>query len=84
MIEDELKKYSCKMIYRPDNYDAPIPSNATVGVRFCQDIFLMKSFLDQKGIEYKIEDLEDSPMGLGFRIKRDSSAASSAPSSPQD
>ena len=59
------------LIYKPVQYPGPIAQNATVGVKFSRDVFLMKSFLDQWKIEYKLEDLEDGPMGLGLRIKRD-------------
>ncbi len=58
-------------IYKPEVYEGPKDQNATLGVKFSNDIFLMKSFLDQRNIEYKIEDLEDGPMGLGLRIKRE-------------
>lgn len=57
-------------VYRPEVKSEPIAQNATLGVKFCQDIFLMKSYLDQWGIDYKIEDLEDGPLGLGLRIKK--------------
>lgn len=59
------------MIYRPANDPGLIAQKATVGVKFCQDTYLMKSFLDQRKIEYKIEDLEDGPLGLCLRIKKD-------------
>ncbi len=59
------------LIYKPEVYEGPTAQNATLGVKFSNDIFLMRSFLDQRNIEYKIEDLEDGPLGLGLRIKRE-------------
>jgi hypothetical protein len=67
----EFKEEEFGCVYRPPQNSEPIAQNATVGVKFSNDIFLMKSFLDQQKIEYKEEELEDSPMGKGFRIKRD-------------
>ncbi len=57
--------------YKPDNPGPTIAQNATLAVKFCNDIFLSKLFLNQRNIDYKIEDLEDGPWGLGIRIKRD-------------
>lgn len=57
-------------IYTPSDYNVPVALNATVGVKFCQDTILLKSFLDQRKIEYTIEDLEETPFGLGLRIKK--------------
>lgn len=58
-----------EMIYKPPTV-APKAINATLSVKFSNDIFLLESFLKQKGIEYKPEDLELSPFGRGLRIKR--------------
>lgn len=58
-------------IYRPENYKGPQAQNASIGVKFCTDIFVHRSFLDKHNIEYKEEDLEMGPLGLGVRIKRD-------------
>lgn len=60
--------YGC--FYKPP-YAGPIALETKMGVKFCKDVFLLKSFLDQQKIEYSIEDLEWSPMGMGLRIKRD-------------
>lgn len=57
-------------IYKPVEQPSE-PTKAIFGVKFSNDIFLMKSFLDQKNIEYKDEDLEMTPLGLAHRIKRD-------------
>lgn len=55
-------------------YKPPFPSescqNATLSVKFSNDIIVGKSLLDQWKIEYKEEDLEDGPWGKGLRIKR--------------
>lgn len=58
-------------IYKPENYPGPIALNATMNVKFSNDTILLKSFLDQKNIEYKIEELEMTPFGLGLRRKKD-------------
>jgi hypothetical protein len=70
---ERMKKCGEEMsnIYRPPNYDGPGAIEATIGVKFCDDIFLLKSFLDAKGIEYKEEELEDGPYGKGLRIKKE-------------
>jgi hypothetical protein len=68
-MEEEIA-YGESLVYRPSNYPGPKAMDATIGVKFSKDIFLMKSFLDQKNFKYKEEDLEDSPMGKGIRIKK--------------
>ncbi len=69
---EELAKIGrTAFVYKPPNDDECKAQNATLGVKFSNDIFLMRSFLDKQGIEYKEEDLDDSPMGKGIRIKRD-------------
>lgn len=57
-------------IYTPPT-DCPEPLKTTFGVKFSNDAFLMRSYLDQQGIAYKEEELDDSPFGKGIRIKRD-------------
>ena len=65
------KTMKTEFIYIPTNGNSePISQNATLGVKFSDDVFVMKSFLDQFKIDYKIEDLEDGPIGLGIRIKK--------------
>ena len=59
------------LLYKPENYPGPIAKNATLGVKFANDTFLLESFLIQQKIKYKIEDLEKTPFGLALRIKRD-------------
>ena len=59
-----------RLIYKPDNTE-PQLQNATIGVKFCQDTFLMRSFLDQHKIPYKEEELEDGPLGKGIRLKKE-------------
>lgn len=58
------------LIYKPLENWEPKALPATIGVKFSNDIFLMKSFLDQHKIEYKESDLDYSPFGKGIRIKR--------------
>lgn len=57
-------------IYIPPKSDTKA-QNATIGVKFSQDIFLMKSFLDQCEIKYVEKDLENGPFGKHLRIKRE-------------
>ena len=69
---DELALYGkTAFVYTPENNNLCKAVDAKMGVRFSNDIFLMRSFLDQRGIEYKEEELDDSPFGKGIRIKRD-------------
>lgn len=43
---------------------------STCGVKFCNDTYLTESFLKQNEIDYSPSDLEDSPLGLVYRIKK--------------
>lgn len=62
---------SGELVYKPPNpIDEPIAKNATLGVKFSQDIFVFKSALDKLNIDYKLEDLEMISMGLALRIKK--------------
>lgn len=74
MIEEFNEVEFVDGVYRPTQHDKPIVQNATLGVKFSNDIFLLRSFLDQRGIEYKEEELDDSPFGKGIRIKREKDA----------
>lgn len=58
------------MIYKPESFELK-PLESSFGVKFSNDIFLMKSFLDQNNIEYNENELDDSPLGRGVRIKRE-------------
>lgn len=58
-------------VYRPENYPGPIALEAKAGFKFCQDTILLKSFLDQRNIQYDINELEMTPFGLGLRLKKD-------------
>ena len=64
------KEYDSSLIYIPPKYEYSTSMEATLSVKFNDDIFLMKSFLDQWKIPYKEEDLEMSFCGLGLRIKK--------------
>ena len=48
-----------------------IACKATAGFKFCDDIIVLKSLLDQWKVEYVEADLEMTPFGLGHRIRRD-------------
>lgn len=50
---------------------ASLVENATLGVKFSNDIILCKSFLDQLNIAYEDTDLEMTAFDLGYRIYRD-------------
>ena len=58
------------LIYKAQNYE-PVAQNATIDVKFSNDILLSQRFLDQKRIQYDPNDLEEGPWGLCLRIKRD-------------
>lgn len=58
-------------VYIPDDKANLKAHIATVGYKFCQDQILLKSFLDQRNIEYDEKDLEMTPFGLGLRIKKE-------------
>lgn len=60
-----------EFIYKPPSYPGPIELNATIGVKFCRDTFLLKSFLDQQKIYYDEKDLEQTPCGLALRVKKE-------------
>jgi len=67
---NDKKGYGC--IYWPPNFEKKtecIP--ATLGVKFCQDSILLKSFLDSQKISYNECDLEDTIYGKGIRIKKE-------------
>ncbi len=69
-VMEDKKVWCSQFIYKPPMMDKP-PLDCTFGVRFCQDTFLTKSYLDEKGIDYDINDLEMTPYGLALRIKKD-------------
>ena len=64
------------MIYIPPKSDCKA-QNTTLGVKFCTDTILLESFLKQHNIQYEQSDLEDTPMGRGYRMKRDNKCAQS-------
>lgn len=70
-MDDELYNKYEGGIYKPPIASDPTALPANLGVKFSDDIFLLKSFLDQRKIEYKEEDLEKTPFGWGLRIKRE-------------
>jgi hypothetical protein len=54
----------------PDKYE-PKALDATIGVKFSNDIFLHESLLKQFNIAYNEKDLEDIGFGKGIVIKRE-------------
>lgn len=59
------------MIYIPPELpEGSKPLESSIGVKFSNDAFLMKSYLDQRKIPYEEGELEDTPMGRCLRIKR--------------
>lgn len=72
MRNENEEKEMINMVYRPPNQSPePLAQKSTLGVKFSNDVFLLRSFLDQRKIEYKEEELDDSPFGKGIRIKRE-------------
>lgn len=67
----ESNKFVDGVYCPPENKRKCEALNATVGFKFSNDVFLLKSFLDAQKIEYKEEELDDSCVGKGIRIKRD-------------
>lgn len=65
-----------KFIYTPQDSDNPVEMHsASIGVKFCQDMYLSTFFMDQHKIPYDEKDLEDGPWGRVLRIKKDSPSA---------
>lgn len=58
-------------VYKPPGEWKPEAIPATLGVKFCQDTMLMKSFLDQHNISYTDGELEMTPLGLALRVKKE-------------
>jgi hypothetical protein len=60
------------LIYRPSNQPSePVALEARLSVKFSKAVFLMKSFLDHRKIEYSMDDLEMTPYGWAYRLKND-------------
>ncbi len=61
-----------ELIYKPpQSNEEPKVFDAKVGYKFARDMVLLESFLIKQGIPYKVEDLEETPYGLGYVIRRD-------------
>ena len=69
-MENGKNEKLIELIYKPENSPGPSAQNATIGVKFSNDIFISESKLKDWNIEYKQEDLEDGPFGKMLRIKR--------------
>ncbi len=74
-----------EFIYKPDNYPGHLaidckPSKeleeyhqqSRIYVKFSRNISFSESFLKKHNIEYKAEDLEDTPLGRCYVVRRDS------------
>jgi hypothetical protein len=59
------------LVYKPD-WIKDIPEESKVYVKFSNNIYFDESFLKKHNIEYKPEDLEDTPLGKRFVVRRDS------------
>lgn len=47
------------------------PEESKLYVKFSRNITFCESFLKKHNIEYKDEDLEDTPLGRGYVVRRD-------------
>ena len=65
-----MNNFTDSFIHRPENLEAN-PPEATIGVKFCRDIFLAEAWLIKNNISYEPEDIEQTPLGPFARIKRD-------------
>ena len=61
---------SLKLIYKPSSNKAP-DNTPTVYVKFSNNIYIDEVFLNQFNISYTDDDLEDTPLGKRFVIRRD-------------
>ncbi len=56
-------------IYIPPKSDEP-PQKPTFGVKFSNDIFLSKTWLDDHNISYEPGDIEQTPLGPCARFSK--------------
>jgi len=70
-MKNEFNEFSGSLYIPPNQPDETKCENATAGFKFCKDVFVNQSVLDQFNIPYLEEDLEDGLIGRGVRIKRD-------------
>jgi hypothetical protein len=55
-------------IYRPENNSEP--ENSKVYVKFSNKIYCDEAFLKKHNIEYTKDDLEDTPLGKRYVIRK--------------
>jgi hypothetical protein len=58
-------------VYLPSDSNGKEAQRSILGVKFANDIFLSESFLKKRNIEYKESDLEQTPLGMCFRITKE-------------
>ena len=56
-------------IYKPP--ENVLPEDSKMYVKFARNITFLESYLKQKNIKYAPSDLEDTPLGRGYVIRRD-------------
>ena len=71
MSFEEMEKMNepSDFIYNPEWATQQV-QKGTIGVKFANDVFIMEAYLKDSGIEYKPEDLEMTPLGLAYRVKK--------------
>lgn len=60
-------------MYNPEK-DLNHSEEVTIYVKFSNNITFLESFLKQNKIDYQKEDLEDTPLGKGYVIRREKDA----------
>lgn len=60
-----------KLIYKPPTDEEIEAKKSTFGVKFSNDIFLSEAWLIKMNVQYKPEDIEQTPLGPCARIKRE-------------
>ena len=58
------------LVYKPPINEEIEPIKSTIKVNFCNDIFLNESWLIKNNIKHEENDLESTPLGKCYRIKR--------------
>lgn len=67
-----------ELIYKPD-WIEDIPEESKLYVKFSNNIYVSETFLKKHNIEYTDEDLEDTPLGRMYVIRRDKEASKEKP-----
>lgn len=58
-----------ELIYKPTEIEKS-PEESKIYVKFSNNITFTESFLKSKNIPYNQEDLEDTPLGRGYVVRR--------------